>query len=84
MLRSAKAWYPTSKTQALLLLALSSTDCRSNLVRQWPVETEIGQPPLPEATLTPRPHFAARHAQDAVFERWSDRVLNVLAWDVLS
>jgi len=71
-----------SKPQAEYPLSMISADFQPNAVRQLPVETKTGQPAHPEATLTPRSMLTARHAQDAVFEGWGDRVLDVLAWNL--
>jgi hypothetical protein len=37
-----------------------------------------------EAAFTPRLLVPARHAQDAVFERWGDPVVDGLAWNGLN
>jgi hypothetical protein len=50
-----------------------------NPVYQWPVAMAIVRMALPEATLTSRPMITARHAQDALFERWYEGVLDALA-----
>jgi hypothetical protein len=60
-------------------LSLTFTDLPPNPVRQWPVETETGQPAHPEATFTSTPLITARHTQDAVFEEWGDGVLDMPA-----
>ena len=72
-----------SKTQAERPLRLAFADRPPNPVRQWPREMVTGQAARPEATLTPRPIFTARHAQDALFERWDDKILGVPAWNFL-
>jgi hypothetical protein len=55
--------------------------------RQPPIEAVLAivarsQAAIPEGIILSRPLFTARHAQDAVFERWGDEVLNVLAMHV--
>jgi len=65
-------------------LPLTFTKMPPNPMQHVLVETEAGRADHLEATLTPRLLFTARHAQDVVFERWSDGVLDVLAWSFVS
>jgi hypothetical protein len=71
-----------SETPTRHALSLTVTDLRPSPVRQGPVETKTSRRVLPEATFTARPILATRHAQDAVFERWGDTVLDVLAMNL--
>jgi hypothetical protein len=82
-LEGVAAMTAASRPQAVFSLALTSTDLRSNPVPQSSVPTETGQPAQPQATVAPRSVSMARHAQDAVFERWSDPVLDVPAWNLV-
>jgi hypothetical protein len=67
-----------SKPQGEHALSLNYSDLSANPVPQSPLEARTGQPPHSPAALASRPIFTARHAQDAVFERWGDGVLDVL------
>jgi len=71
----------TSENQADHPLALSFTDLQAHALRQSPLETERGQAAGGQATIASRQTPMVRHAQDAVFERWNDGVLDVLAWN---
>jgi hypothetical protein len=72
-----------SRPQAVSSLSLTSTDVHPNLVQQSSLPTETGQPAQPQAAVAPRAVLTARHAQDAVFERWADTVLDLLAWSLV-
>ena len=72
-----------SRPQAVSSLPLTSTDLHPNLVPQSSVPTEMGQPAQPQAAVAPRAVLTARHAQEAVFERWVDPVVDVLAWNLV-
>jgi hypothetical protein len=72
-----------SKPQTQHALSLTFTDLPPNSVHQWPLEMETGQPARPEATFAPTPIVTAWHAQDAVFERWGDPVVDGLAISLL-
>jgi hypothetical protein len=52
--------------------------------KQRLLETGTGQPTFHEAIFAPRPMLTAQHAQDAVVERWSDGVLDVLVRNFLT
>jgi hypothetical protein len=69
------------QTQHLLLWA--SAEFQPSLVRQLPLETEIAQSTHAQAAFTPRPLVTARQIWDTVFERWAERVLDVLAGNLL-
>jgi hypothetical protein len=77
------AMVAVSKPQLLRPLLLTATDLPPDPVRQWPVETETGQPAYPEAALPPRPLFTTWHARDALFERWSDPVVDGWEWSLM-
>src|SRR5439155_4122902 len=69
-----------SKPQAELPLSMSFTDLQPNAMRFLSVETETGHTASPKATFVPLRIFAARLAQDVVFEKWmqwSNEVLDV-------
>jgi len=72
-----------SNPQAEHPLSLTFVDLPPSPVRQWPLRTETVQLGDPEAGLTPRPMLTARHAQDAVFERWGYAIVDALAMDLL-
>ena len=70
-----------SQAQGLPLGSLISTHHQPNALQQVPAKTVAGQFAQPPAPLTPRPRFTVRHAEDAIFERWSDPVVDLLARD---
>jgi hypothetical protein len=72
-----------SKAQDEHLLSLAFTDLQSSHVQQEPVETRIGQRALLEATIIQSLLLTIRHAHDAVFEEWSDGVLD-MPWNLWS
>jgi hypothetical protein len=51
-------------------------------VRHWSLRAETGQTIQAEVTFLPRSMLTIRPAQDAVFERWGDSVLDEVAWNV--
>jgi hypothetical protein len=61
---------------------LTFTDLPPSPMRQWLMETEAGQPAHSEARFTTRSFFTVRQAQDAMFERCGDKVLDMLSWNL--
>jgi hypothetical protein len=80
-MRAVSVLVAGAQPQGLPLRSLISADDRSNALQQSPVETAAGQLTKPTAPLSPRPLLTVRHAQDAIFERWSDPVVDMLAID---
>jgi hypothetical protein len=70
-----------SQPQKLPPSSLLATDHQSNAIRQWPMGTEADQSARPAAPSTPRSLVTVRHAQDSLFERWSDPVGNLPGTD---
>ncbi len=69
-----------SQPQGLALLPGIPTSLQGNPAQQTPLAMDFGQPiTTPEAILSLPPVFTVRHVQDAVFERWGDWALDVLA-----
>jgi hypothetical protein len=68
-----------TKPQADPVCSSPTTEFPPSPVRQCLVEAKTGQSDQHEATFTPRPRVTTQHAQDAVFERWGNVALGVLA-----
>jgi hypothetical protein len=66
-----------SKPQAEHAFPPTFTDLQPNAVRQLPLEADT-------RTIIRTPVLTVRHAKDAVFEKWSDGVLDLLVWNLWS
>ena len=69
-----------------LALSLALASLASNPIQQVPVKTETLQADAAKPIYTPRLRVTARHAQDALFERWGAALVDgrpgkELGWD---
>ena len=77
-LESVLAERAVSDPQAFGLMVPTAMDLQPKPVQQWPVQGKTNQPAQPGATFLPKPSGIARNAQDAIFEGWTDEVIDAL------